>query len=37
MRAALVIDNQNTMTAGLCGPDYSLFNELHNERSKYHE
>jgi catalase len=35
--AAPVVDNQNTMTAGPCGPDYSLFNESHNERSKYHE
>jgi catalase len=35
--AAPVVDNQNTMTAGPCGPDYSLFNEPHNERSKYHE
>jgi catalase len=32
-----VVDNQNTMTAGPCGPDYSLFYESHNERSKYHE
>jgi catalase len=32
-----VVDNQNTMTAGPCGPDYSLFDESHNERSKYHE
>jgi hypothetical protein len=34
---APVVDNQNTMTAGSRGPDYSLFNESHNERSKYHE
>ena len=34
---APVVDNQNTMTAGPCGPDSSLFNESHNERSKYHE
>jgi len=34
---APVVDNQNTMTAGPCGPDYSLFNESHNERRKYHE
>ena len=34
---APVVDNQNTMTAGPRGPDYSLFNESHNERSKYHE
>jgi len=34
---APVVDNQNTMTAGPCGPDTSLFNESHNERSKYHE
>ena len=34
---APVVDNQNTMTAGPCGPDYSLFNESHSERSKYHE
>ena len=34
---APVGDNQNTMTAGPCGPDCSLFNESHNERSKYHE
>jgi catalase len=32
-----VVDNQNTMTAGPCGPDYSLFNASHNERSKHHE
>jgi len=25
------------MTAGPCGPEYSPFNESHNERSKYHE
>ena len=31
---APVVDNQNTMTAGPCGPDYSLFNESHNERRK---
>jgi hypothetical protein len=31
---APVVDNQNIMTAGPCGPDYSLFNESHNERRK---
>jgi len=31
---ASVVDNQNTMTAGPCGPDYSLFNESNYERSK---
>ena len=34
---APVVDNRNIMTAGPRGPDYSLFNESHNERSKYHE
>ena len=34
---ASVADNQNTMTAGPRDPDYSLFNESRNERSKYHE
>jgi catalase len=34
---APVVDSQNTMTAGPCGPDYSLFNESRNERSKYYE
>jgi len=31
---APVVDNQNIMTAGPRGPDYSLFNESHNERRK---
>ena len=34
---APVVDNQNTMSDGPRGPDYSLFSESHNERSKYHE
>ena len=29
-----VVDNQNIMTPGPRGPDYSLFNESHNERRK---
>ena len=31
---APVVDNQNIMTAGPRGPDYSLFNESHNGRRK---
>jgi hypothetical protein len=31
---APVVDNQNIMTPGPRGPDYSLFNESHNERRK---
>jgi len=34
---APVVDHQNIMTTGPCGPDYSLFNESHNEGGKYHE
>ena len=31
---APVVDNRNIMAAGPRGPDYSLFNESHNERRK---
>jgi len=34
---APVVDNQYIMTIGPRGPDYSLSNESHIERRKWHE